>query len=721
MVGYFQLGVLGNGFRCLALFATIVTMSELTAQQTTTASNNALKPLILGTAGHIDHGKTTLVRALTGTETDRLPEEKKRGITIELGFANLKLPPFNFGIVDVPGHQKFVRTMLAGATGVDVALLVVAADDSINQQTREHFAILQFLQVPAIVIALTKVDRVEGDWCDLVEDEIRTMAAGSQYADAPIVRTSAIDGVGIEELKTELIQAGQAAYQARSQWSDYPFRMPIDRVFTREGFGTVVTGSITHGSIRIGDNVQVVPGADMQFRVRQIQSHDQSLEVAQRGQRAALNLVGANVDTLEKGNLLVEPDSMPSSHCLTVELSGLHPQHALKNHQIVRLHLGTTDVLGQLRFISSHSDSDSQSESDEQDTSSDGLADETGQDESVQYAQIILKTPIAVNWHQRIVIRRVSPVETLCVAQVISLQLPKQSRWSNDELKMLSKLSSEDVCQRVEGAAFFCLDGKLNPQKMAGDYLLNQQEADECLKFLDLQLIDVGTQQLRFHPLRLQQYSDVVARGLAKMHQAAPKRWLMDWDRVYGQFAFLPPQVLRLVIKRMSDQDLIRQSSRGVGLAQYGPELTKNQQKRYEWILDQFQQAGLAPPTVSQCVQDADKNKQDVPELIKLAVDAGELVNVNSEIILAQSVMLETWQTLLEKFDNQAGMTVAEIRDVLGISRKMTVPLCEHWDREGWLRREGDVRFLGSGPQSNPDPDVSQTPEPKIDSHKADD
>ncbi|MDG2186438.1 MAG: selenocysteine-specific translation elongation factor, partial [Mariniblastus sp.] len=253
-----------------------------------------LKDLILGTAGHIDHGKTSLIGVLTGTNTDRLPEEKKRGITIELGYAHLDLPPFRLGIVDVPGHEKFVRQMLAGATGMDLALLVIAADDSVKQQTREHLDILRMLDLPAGVIALTKCDLVEPDWLDLVEEEIRGLVEDTFLANAPIIRTSAKSGSGMDELKSALAAAAQTASDSSRQMQlKAPFKMAIDRTFTMEGHGTVVTGSVSSGSAAVGDALEIQPGGHS-VRIRSLQNHETTAPEVHRGQRAALNLAGVH-------------------------------------------------------------------------------------------------------------------------------------------------------------------------------------------------------------------------------------------------------------------------------------------------------------------------------------------------------------------------------------------------------------------------------------------
>ncbi len=271
--------------------------------------------LILGTAGHIDHGKTSLIRALTGVDTDRLPEERQRGITIDLGFAELTVGRHRLGIVDVPGHERFVRNMLAGATGMDLALLVVAADDSIKPQTREHLDILKLLDLRAGVIAITKCDLAEEAWIDLVEEEIRELVAGSFLQEAQIVRTSTATGQGIESLRQALEQAAQLAGEARpAALQGSPFRMAIDRAFTITGHGTVVTGSVSSGTIQMGDELEIEPGG-FAVRVRGLQNHDRPASQVHRGQRAAVNLAGIHHDRIGRGHELATPGHLRPVGC----------------------------------------------------------------------------------------------------------------------------------------------------------------------------------------------------------------------------------------------------------------------------------------------------------------------------------------------------------------------------------------------------------------------
>src|SRR5262245_61115288 len=296
------------------------------------------RDLILGTAGHIDHGKTSLVKALTGVDCDRLPEEKARGITIDIGFASLDVPGFRIGIVAVPGHERFVKNMLAGATGIDLALLVIAADDSIMPQTREHLEILQLLGLRHGLIALTKVDLVDETTREVVELEIREMVRGSFLENAPIIATSAHTGQGIEELKQAMPRAcRQISERKGAEW----FRMAIDRSFVVQGHGTVITGSVTSGRLKIGDEVAWLPRGEL-VRVRSLQNHDQSVEEVHRGMHAAINLAGVKHEEVVRGQELATPGYLAPSRVLTVRLHCLPDMvRPIKHRAPVRFHVGT--------------------------------------------------------------------------------------------------------------------------------------------------------------------------------------------------------------------------------------------------------------------------------------------------------------------------------------------------------------------------------------------
>lgn len=309
-----------------------------------------VRDLILGTAGHIDHGKTSLVKALTGTDCDRLPEEKARGITIDIGFASLDLGEFRLGIVDVPGHERFIKNMLAGATGIDLALLVIAADDSIMPQTREHFEILKLLGLRHGVIALTKCDAVDPTSAEVVALEIRELLKDSFLADAPIIHTSAQTGQGISELKTALSDVCHRLVR-ESRVHDSPFRLAIDRSFVVQGHGTVVTGSVTSGSVKVGDEVDWLPRGQS-VRIRGLQNHDRPAQEVHRGMRAAINLAGVDHHEVVRGQELAAPHYLVPAKCLTVRVkASADVRRPLKHRNQVRLHIGTAEIMAVLSLL----------------------------------------------------------------------------------------------------------------------------------------------------------------------------------------------------------------------------------------------------------------------------------------------------------------------------------------------------------------------------------
>src|SRR5947209_7360073 len=387
------------------------------------------RELILGTAGHIDHGKTSLVKALTGVDTDRLPEEKARGITIDIGFAALDLGEFRLGVVDVPGHERFVKNMLAGATGIDLALLVVAADDSVMPQTREHLEILKLLGLRAGVIALTKCDLVDATTREVVALEVRDLVRDTFLADAPIVPTVATTGEGIPDLRAALLEACRKAQGlqpvgfADSEW----FRLAIDRSFVMQGHGTVVTGSVTSGSVRVGDELDWLPGGE-RVRVRALHSHDTSVGEIHRGMRAAINLAGIAHEDVFRGQELATPGYLRPTRTVTVRLkAAADARRPLRHRTPVRLHLGTAEILGTVSLL----------DHDDLKPGEWGLA------------QLFLEEPAVAVWGQPFVIRESSAATTLGGGRIVQPVARKIRRRHVALIEHVEQLCGEDVERRA--------------------------------------------------------------------------------------------------------------------------------------------------------------------------------------------------------------------------------------------------------------------------------
>ncbi len=638
-----------------------------------------MRDLILGTAGHIDHGKTSLVAALTGTDTDRLPEEKKRGITIELGYAQLELPPYRLGIVDVPGHEKFVRQMLAGATGMDLVLLVVAGDDSVKQQTTEHLDILRLLDLPAGVIALTKCDVCDPDWLELVEEEVRTVVAGTFLEQAPIVRTSAKTGLGLDTLKQELkLASDRIAETDRESRLQAPFRMAIDRCFSIEGHGTVVTGSVNSGRLETGQTLALQPG-DVSVRVRGIQNHDQQSDTVGRGQRAAINLTGVHRDQLERGHELCSPGHLQPSELLTVRLQLLERiDKPLKDRARVRLHLGTAEIMANLRLL-------------------DRKELQPGE---TCFAQAFLQTPAVSVWHQPFVIRRESPVETIGGGMVLCPVADRIRKATAQDLEMLSQLDqTDDDIRRAGASLYFCGDLGWTPGRLSRDAgLIDVQAVYQRLKE-EGELLEIATSQSRhvtIHRLRLEQMADRVLKKLEQMHRDQPLRFTHPRTTVESEFAYLDnPSLLDFTINYLVKENKVVANVNSVGLVGYGPKLSKGQKALLAELVQTMESAGIETPTVAQLVKEAKKNKDSVPELLEMASENGDLVKVSDDYYLHRQTFEDLIERLAGEFAAAPEMTTSEIRQHLGTSRKYAIPILEFLDRQRITVRDGDVRRWG--------------------------
>ena len=634
-----------------------------------------MKDLILGTAGHIDHGKTSLIRALTGTNTDRLPEEQKRGITIELGFAELEIDDYRLGIVDVPGHEKFVRQMLAGATGMDLALLVVAADDSVKPQTREHFDVLRILDLPAGVIALTKCDVADPDWIGLVEEEIRELVKGSFLQDAPIVQTSSAENIGIDELRGVLASAAEQVVQQRSDRLDGPFRMAIDRAFTIEGHGTVVTGSVSYGKCSVGDHLLTEPG-NLEVRVRGLQNHDSAAESVQRGQRAAINLAGIHRDDVTRGHELISPGHLIASRLITVQIQMLDDvQRPLKNRAKVRLHVGTTEVLATVALF----DCDKA---------------EAGQH---VFAQLFLSEPIVASWNQAFVLRSESPIETIAGGRIVVPVADKIKKPTSDQLTMMRQLQSSDELDRASAAIYFVggdHEGHKELSRTAGISDTESVYQALCDRGDVVRVAKSAQREIRMHRLVCDEIQVRIAGALNRLHDENSLRTMFDRSTVANQFAYLGSSaVIDALLRRMEKEKTIRLTEKGIGLADRGPKLSKNEKVVLAELIQKFADAKFQPPTVKECQQTATKNQSSVPQLITLAASDGDLVEISSDYYLHADVEQELKSRLTEAMAD-GGLTLSEIREMLGTTRKYAVPICEYLDRTGFTVRDGDLRRI---------------------------
>jgi selenocysteine-specific elongation factor len=636
------------------------------------------RDLILGTAGHIDHGKTSLVKALTGVDCDRLPEEKARGITIDIGFARLDLGDFRLGIVDVPGHERFIKNMLAGATGIDLVLLIVAADDSVMPQTREHLEILRLLGLRHGIIAVTKCDLVDETTREVVEMEVRELVQGTFLEHAPLVRTSAHTGLGIPELKAAI---GEICHKVEERTGAEWFRMSIDRSFIVQGHGTVVTGSVTSGRLRVGDEVQWQPRGE-RVRVRSLQNHDQAVEEVHRGMRAAINLAGVHHEDVMRGQEVATPGYLVPSRTLTVRLHCLSDvKRQIKHRAPVRFHIGTAEVMGSVSLL----DCDSVA------PGAWGLA------------QVFLDEPVTAVWGQPFVIRGSSATQTLGGGQVLQPTAKKVRRRHIEMLERVEKLWSGDADERALTVAWFGGFSGFTPADLVRGANVGPDQARDVIERLKerkaLADVDLGSgRRVLLHADMIRELDERILAVVGRLHEQFPLMTTHDRQKVQSQLDYVGDDTLvHAAVDRLIKQKRLVGDLRRVARADFKPKLSANLRKLKDRVVADYQQARFAPPEPSSFAGAAGGNAANLRDLFDVCVAEGYLVHVAGDVYLHSEAEAEMRRLVTEKLSaGGPGLTVAEIRDLLGTTRKFAVPLCEYLDRAGVTRREGDLRLLAT-------------------------
>jgi len=630
--------------------------------------------LVLGTAGHIDHGKSSLVRALTGTDPDRLKEEKDRGITIELGFARLELPSGrSMGVVDVPGHEKFVRQMVAGATGVDVVLLVVAADDGVMPQTREHLAIIDLLGVERGVVALTKADLVDADWVGLVRADVEQLLAGTSLAGAPVVPVSSKSGEGLPELLAAL---DTLAEDTPSKHSELPMRLPVDRVFTIAGAGTVVTGTMWSGSASKDDPVEIYPG-NVEGRVRGVQVHGASVERASAGQRVAMNIAGVERDQISRGDIIAAPGTLTVTDRFDARFTYLGipgDDRPFESDTRVHVHHGTREVLARVLFM-------------------DGV--ESLKPGESALAQVRLEEPLAPRYDDRYIVRSYSPVYTIGGGVVLDAWPPRRTTLRAHERELLEALLAHDLSSASVGLLASRGLPMTSAEVAAALGVPRAKVADE-LNRGKLERLKVGGETAFITPEALESLVAHVERELLAFHDAEPKATgiataaLRDRvDRRLSAKAF--DAVLAVAVERsvaVAEKGQVRHPKAAVSaLAEEADAEAK--------LLPLLQSQGLAPADVAALAAASGVDAGVARKVLGRLANDGRIVRVSSELHFSAEAMGAARSALVAHLEaNPAGAAASELRDALGVSRKYAIPLLEYFDAQGVTRREGDVRVL---------------------------
>lgn len=619
------------------------------------------KRRVVGTAGHIDHGKTSLVRALTGVDTDRLPEEKRRGITIDLGFASWFTDDYQIGFVDVPGHERFVKNMLAGIGGIDSVLLVVAADESIKPQTREHFAICRLLGIQSGAVAITKSDLVDRDIVDLVRLEVEELVAGTFLEAKPIIAVSSTTGAGLDDLR-RAIRDSVAAVDDRDATTRV-FRLPVDRVFTMKGFGTVVTGTTYSGRLVVEDEVEVLPGG-LRSRARAIQVHGESRNDAAAGERTSLNLSDVTVEDLERGRQVLHPGTLRPSQVITARLELLEDARPLREQTRIRFHHLSAEVLGSIRFV-----------------------DETAGElmpGSSAFVQIRLESPVVAVAGDRFVIRRYSPAFTIGGGVVVDAHLGKLSRRTRPEI--LDTLARGDLAERVQLLARLQGLRGISIEELQVRTGLTVTRLTTELRNVP-NVIKTGTTFLHVSSI-----TDFRRRAIEFLeHYFTHNRMAINVPR--GEFVqkLIPNGApVNFLLHDLAKEKIATVEGDALDIPGRSKTLGGTEGELARAIESRFAEAGLQTPAVSEIIKAIPQKPKVIEGVIGYLVKDGRLVRIAEGVYLHRDVIAGA----REKLATKKGETidVSQFKELFGISRKVAIPLLEWFDREGATKRVGDSR-----------------------------
>lgn len=638
-----------------------------------------MRSIIVGTAGHIDHGKTSLVRALTGVDADRLPEEKRRGITIDLGFAELDLGETRVGFVDVPGHERFVKNMLAGAHGIDLVALVVAADEGVMPQTREHFDICRLLGVRAGVVAVTKADMVEEELLELVREEVAELVAGSFLEGAPVVALSSVTGAGLAEFK-ETLRA--LALRVAPRAADCVARLPVDRAFTMRGFGAVVTGTLVAGEISEGEEMELLP-AGARARVRGVQVHGAAVKAARAGQRTAVNLGGVETSFIERGMTLAPAGRLRPTQILDarVEVLGSAPR-PLRSRQRVRVHIGAAEALARVAVL-----------------------EETGEvaPGALGFAQLRLEAPIVALPGERFIIRSYSPQQTVAGGEVLDAHAVKRRGRERQRARArLASLVEAGASGRVVYFVETAGEGGLRRAELAARTGWRDEALDAALKEVGESSTIVEAEGALvsrevFDELLRKTQAELVAH-----HAREPLARGMARETLRERlFARAAPEIFRAVMREgeargalVSERDIARLSSHRLELAPEDAALRDRLEKIYR-------DAALEVPALEEALDAAatagSGGRERARKILHLLLDAGALVRVRDGLVFhrdALAGLVAAMRAYAERHEPERLMDMAAFKELSGVSRKYAIPLLEYFDRERLTRRAGDKRVI---------------------------
>lgn len=618
-----------------------------------------MEHVIIGTAGHIDHGKTALIRALTGRETDTQKEEKKRGITIDLGFTYFDLPGgMKAGIIDVPGHEKFLPNMLAGVCGMDIILLTIALDEGIMPQTREHMDILEQLGITNGVIVLTKLDMVEEEWADMMEEEIAQQLAGRVFASWPRIKVSAHEGTGIEELKKLICDKAAVAKHQRETTGH--FRLPIDRLFTVKGLGTVVAGTVLEGTVGTDQEVMIYP-IEETTKVKSLQTHGEGIEEAYAGQRAAILLQGISKEQVSRGMVLAYPDSMRTTNRLDVAISlSKDCNRVVKNQSRVHLHIGTKEVLARVVLLDKP----------------ELKASEEG------FAQLITEEPISVKRNDRFIIRFLSPLETLGGGKVLQIEAPKHKRFDDGLISELQQRKDG----RQEQLIISVIDGALK-QPISLEELRKQAQMDEEELIMEKKRLETEEKCLILKGRKQDYYWSF---------QAFDEKWL-EIKHVFEKFhkehpyrrgmgkAFFKSSLFKgwetgcfdIFLGYLISSNRLSGENEFLWLSSFEIRMDDRYEKVRKLVLEEARKASYSLVDYSKIDITVDGDTEDIIEALCVS---GELVRIHDTLCTTKEIAIDIQNKVKKYFETEEILSFASLRDLLEISRKAAKPLMEYLD-----------------------------------------
>ncbi len=631
--------------------------------------------IIIGTAGHIDHGKTTLIKALTGRDTDRLAEEQKRGISIELGFTYFDLPDGRrAGIIDVPGHERFIKNMLAGVGGMDIVLLVIAADEGIMPQTREHLNILNILRVEKGIVVLTKIDMVEKEWLEMVMEDVKESLKNSFLRDAPIIPLSPVTGKGMDELVRRI--ADETTHIEKKNY-DTIYRLNIDRAFSMTGFGTIVTGTLITGIIKEGQSICIYP-AGIEGRVRSLQVHDEDVETAYAGQRLAVNIAGIKKGQIQRGDVIAPDGALQPTMMLDCRLSLIEDTPwTLKNRSRVRLHIGTKELMGRVTLLD---------------------VDELKAGEEC-YVQLRLEEPTVALRGDRFIMRSYSPMETIGGGIILEPNPPKRKRHRGDiieELKLKERGEPLQVLEKIISLNSSTFPGKYELKKLTGK---SAQELGPMLKELEdkgnILKFQGGSESVYVHS---DYYSSLLERAgsiLENFHVRFPLRSGMPAEEFRNRlFGSRKKGFVEEMLRNMQRQGIIKITARTAALAGFEIKLTDKQQSIKKYILELLEKDSYSPPGVKELLQDAPYSETQVQEVLNMLIETGKVKRIGMDTIFSKRYYDEAVQRVIKLIKENGAISLADLRDSLGTSRKYAMALLEEMDRVRITKRTGDTRVL---------------------------